>query len=380
MIQAYDIKQVENVYYQSVINDWQEDKLLKNEQAESALQEFPVELYQPNWFIRIGLFIFTNIVSFFSVSFIGLILNIFDSENSIGVLSILMSFVFVFFLEYFIKTRKVYHSGIDNALLYSAIGAFSAGIFFLTDEFLDGWHYPLIIFLVSLPAIFRYADALLAIVNFICFYCFLFLLITENETGKLVIPFVIMLVSGVVYFISQKTKTTAYYLDCQYVIEVLALAFFYLGGNYLIVREGNAMLTNATDSTEIAFAWLFWIFTFLIPIIYLIWGGMQKDRKPIVVGLVAFGFSVFTFRFYHNIMPIEWALTIGGIILILLSVWAIRFLKSPRYNLTSLPMGSTQLQDLEAFIIAQTLKMNQPTQSNKFGGGDFGGGGAEGKY
>lgn len=380
MIQAYDRIQIENLHYQSVINDWQEDKLLTKEQAETALQEFPVELYQPNWFIRIGLFIFTNLVSYFSVGFIGLFLNIFDSENSLGVLSILMSFVFVFFLEYFIKTRKVYHSGIDNALLYSAVGTFVAGIFFLTDKYLVSWQYPLIMFLVSVPAIVRYADALLSIFSFICFYCFLFLLITETDTGKLVIPFVIMLVSGIIYFISQKTKTTAYYLDCQYVIEVLALAFFYLGGNYLIVKEGNAMLTNASDSAEIALAWLFWIFTFLIPVLYLIWGGFQKDRKPIVVGLVAFGFSVFTFRFYHDIMLIEWALTIGGTILILLSIWAIRFLKSPRYNLTSLPMGSTQLQDLEAFIIAQTLKMNQPTQSSKFGGGDFGGGGADGKY
>jgi hypothetical protein len=385
MKKAYNESWVENIDNQAIINNWHEQKLLSDEQFELTQKAFPVGFNRPNVFVKIGLFLFTNIVGSASFGFLSLFLAAIILESSIGlaVICLIYAAILLYLLEYFIKKNKFYHSGADNALLYATIGAIFVFFLAITDFKAAFSIYYIIGLVVLLPALLRYADPLVAIGTYLTWIALWFTIVTKFPVGKSIIPFVIMLVSAASYFFIQfwkKKENTSYYTDCQDIIEVLALATFYLGGNYLVVREGNAMLNDLPNSIQIAFAPLFYFFTAAIPVFYIVRGLQKHDRKLLIVGIVAVAFSIVTYRQYFSVLPLEWALSIGGTIVVLLSILSIRALKTPKYNLTYEPSGSNKFQNLEAFIINQTI--NQPTQPDKmqFGEGDFGGGGAGSRY
>ena len=386
MKKAYNETWVENIDNQETINNWHEQKMLTDEQLDTAKKAFPVGFHQANIFVKIGLFLFTNIVASASLGFISLFLfGIFtDSPQGFSIISLIYAGVFLYALEYFIKKNNFYRSGTDNALLYALLGSIFTCFLSITNFDLPAWSYCLIGLIILVPALLRYADPLVAVGVYLTWIALWFLVITIFPIGKLIIPFVIMLVSAASYFLVQfwkKKETTNYYADCQGVIEILSSITFYLGGNYLVVREGNAMLNDLSDSIQISFAPLFYFFTAVIPAFYIARGLQKHDRKLLIVGLLATAFSIFTYRQYFSVLSLEWALTIGGIILVLLSILIIKALKSIKFGLTSKPLSSNKFQNLEAFIINQAIQQpNSQSDNMKFGEGGFGGGGAGSEY
>lgn len=386
MKKAYNETWVENIDNQATINNWHEQKMLTDEQLDAAKKAFPVEFHQANIFVKIGLFLFTNIVASASLGFISLFLfGLFtDSPQGFSIISLIYAGAFFYALEYFIKKNKFYRSGTDNALLYGTLGSIFTCFLAITNFDLPAWSYCLIGLIILVPALIRYADPLVAIGVYLTWIALWFLIITIFPIGKLIIPFVIMLVSAASYLLIQfwkKKETTNYYADSQGIIEILALVTFYLGGNYLVVREGNAMLNDLSDSIQISFAPLFYFFTAAIPVFYIVRGLQKHDRKLLIIGLLATAFSIFTYRQYFSVLPLEWALTIGGMILVLLSILTIKALKTNKFELTSEPQSSNKFQNLEAFIINQAIQQpNSQSDNMKFGEGSFGGGGAGSEY
>ncbi len=386
MKKAYNEIWTQNIGNQAIIKYWHGQKMLSDEQFDAAQKAFPVGFHQSNIFVKIGLFLFTNIVSWASLVFFSLFLvtNITESRIGFGVLSLIYAGIFFYFLEFFIKKNNFYHSGADNALLYGMLGSVFTFFLAISDFNLPIWVYCVISLAILLPALLRYADPLVAIGVFISWIALWFNLMIMFPAGKLILPFVIMLVSAASYFLMKywrKQENSSYYADCQDIIEILALAAFYLGGNYFVVREGNAMLTVLSDSIQISFSPLFYFFTAVIPILYVVRGLQKHDRKFLLVGILCIAFSIFTYRQYFSVLPLEWALTIGGILLVLLSILAIRALKTPKMGLTYAQTSKNKFQNLEAFIVNQAIPQ-APNQSDKmqFGEGDFGGGGAGSGY
>ena len=386
MKKAYNETWVENIDNQAIIEKWHDQKQLSEEQFEAAQKAFPVGFHRSNIFVKIGLFLFTNIVAsatagFFSLFLVGLLA---ESKMSFAIVSLIYGVFFYFALEFFIKNNNFYRSGADNALLYAMLGSLITFFVAITDFTLPVWAYCLISLAILLPALLRYADPLVAIAFFVTWLTLWFNLMTKFPTGKLILPFVLMLISAGSYFAIKfwkKRENFSYYTDSQDVIEVLTLTTFYLGGNYYVVREGNAMLNGLQNSAQIAFSPLFYFFTFTIPVFYIVYGLKKHDRKLLIVGMFCVAFSIFTYRQYFSILPLEWALTIGGLVLILFSILAIWALKTPKYKLTYAPNGKNKFQNLEAFIVNQAMPQ-VPTQTDQmqFGEGNFGGGGAGSGY
>jgi hypothetical protein len=207
----------------------------------------------------------------------------------------------------------------------------------------------------------------------------LFNILGKYEIGKMLLPFAIMISSTFFYFYVknlQKTAENHYYSDALAILETLALATFYLGGNYFIVREGNAQLNNLSESIQVAYAPLFYLFTVGIPLFYIFWALKKHERKMLIVGLLAFAFSIFTYKMYFSVLPLEWALTIGGLVLSLGSILVIRQLKETKWKLSYKPDSENKYQNLEAVIVNKAMPTAQAPEGPKFGGGDFGGGGA----
>lgn len=386
MKKAYNETWIENIENQSIAKVWHKQKMLTDEQLDAAKKAFPVGFHQANIFVKIGLFLFTNIVASASLGFISLFLfGLFtDSPQGFSIISLIYAGVFLYALEYFIKKNNFYRSGTDNALLYATLGSIFTCFISITNYDFPAWSYCIFGLIILVPALLRYADPLVAVGVYLTWIALCFLIVTIFPIGKLIIPFVIMLVSAASYILIQfwrNKETTNYYADCQNIIEILALITFYLGGNYLVVREGNAMLNDLSESIQISFASLFYFFTTIIPVFFIVRGLQKHDRKLLIVGLLAMAFSIFTYRQYFSVLPLEWALTIGGIILSLLSIWVIKAFKTNKLGLTSEPQSSNQFQNLEAFIINQAIQQPISQSDNmKFGEGDFGGGGAKGNY
>ena len=349
-------------------------------------KKYPVGFYTPNIFIRIGLFVLTIIILLFSFGLLVLI-TLSGIEDMITGLSIFFAIACYAALEYMIRVKNHYSSGVDDGLLWGASIALFCGISLPHD--LSMLTNCLIIFMISLGGTLRYADKLMAAVAYFSLAgTFFYTCVEMGSAAKAIVPFIIMAVSLVTYLaVSRSTikENNPYYTGCLKMVEISALISLYAAGNYYVVRElSNSMFNlNLQPGDSIPFGWLFWIFTGLIPVIYLIRGIQKKDAILIRVGLILFAAIVFTVRYYHTVLPAEILMTLGGIVLLVISYGLMKWLHEPVYGFTSREISSKNAMDklqIESLIIAQTFKPGTDPGGTNMGGGSFGGGGASGEY
>lgn len=380
MKKAYNETWIQHLDMQRVSRSWQEKNLITAAQFEQVKIHFPESFYRPGIFVKIGLFLFTLLAGCFFSGFLSLFILHGGGDMALAALSILCSASFFFALEFFIKDRKLFHSGIDNALLYMATSAALIPVFILLND-LRIWQYCVFMLIIQMLVSLRYADVFTTLIGVIVLYAFFANLLVSFPLGKALLPFALMLISGIIYFVNHK-KQDVYYRDCQTVIEIAALIVFYLGGNYYVVREGNALLADILTpvAPQIPFSILFYLLTAAIPLLYLAMGLKNKDRILVIIGLLITGFSCFTYRYYFNIIPIEVSLVLAGAFLIALSVFCIRYFKTPKFGLTDEKLEKRNLANLEAMLVAHHFGQAPAEKNLEFGGGDFGGGGSGNAY
>ncbi|HJY11900.1 MAG TPA: hypothetical protein VJ304_03885, partial [Flavobacterium sp.] len=210
--------------------------------------------------------------------------------------------------------------------------------------------------------------------------------------GKTILPFVAMLFAAGFYFFTKKTMerlTESYYYNGLLLANSFCLILFYLSCNYLVVRELSIMLlgNEILPGTDIPFAYFFYAFTLIVPILYLIQALKTKDRIMLWISFLAIAFSIYTIRFYYSVLPIEVALTFGGLVLFAIAYFSIKNLKEKESGLTFKPdriNNSNNLLNAEALIVASAFGMKpqvKPESSPmEFGGGGFSGGGSDGSF
>jgi uncharacterized membrane protein YgcG len=197
------------------------------------------------------------------------------------------------------------------------------------------------------------------------------------------------LFSAGIYFIAR-------YLNNQYAfrlykmpltfMKITALICLYIGVNYYAVREASVSMMHMelAEGANIPLAWLFWIFTVCIPLLYIYLGIQKKDVIFLRVGLALVAAIVFTIRYYYAVAPIEIAMTVGGAILVALAYVLIKYLHQPKHGFTSEGIEDKEMTGklaIEALVIAETFSAAQPADNTtNYGGGSFGGGGASGDF
>ena len=374
---------------------WLKQGFVAAEQRAAINEAHAVDYYRPNIFLRIGLFIFTCIGAAAAAGTVALFT---EPLHSVAAILLVCGLGALGVLELLIHSSRHYHSGVDTALLYTALLSF-AGL--LGYEYFDshggasfesfvwgngasGFWLLLALLLLFGAATLRYADRLVAALTYFAYLAIVARLLLHLPAGQLLLPFTLMLASMAAYFFSEKARQRAdvyYYEVVLDVIKFLALISFYLAGNYLIVREGNAALTNFPVSVQIPLAPLFCFFTVVVPLAYIYFGLRQANRMLLLVGLGVVCFSIYTYRFYHSLLPPEIAAGLAGLVLIAGAAAALRYLHTPKHGLTAAADDDEPHFNLESLIVAQTATAPAAhTPGFEFGGGQSGGGGATGQF
>ncbi len=371
---------------------WLESKLISPEQYQALKAAHTTPLYTPNIFVRIGLAIFTAICV---GGFVGLFSLMFSAggTNGISIWFMMMGIGCIVAMEFLIRERKLYCAGIDDALLYSSIGLLLGGIVFSLYSSNSNLS-PLVPAIVAAPilaaATIRYADRLTALAAYACVLWIIgHPMLRGGPMAQALLPFTLMLISILTYLATTRfaeREEFSHWNKPLTMIEIASLVTFYLAGNYLIVRESTVNLLSMAipEGGNIPFAFLFYALTVCIPVAYIIVGLKKRGSILIRVGLLAAAFSAFTFRYYFSLGYPEVVLTLAGIILIAIAVFAIRYLKTARNGFTHERLLAKKFESLDAemLVVSQTLGATpqQPAQDFKGGGGEFGGGGTTEKW
>ncbi len=426
------------------------NNLISEDQLKQINETYKPDFYSPNLFVRIGLFIFTFVLATSALGILGAMVAVpFSNEIVFGVLCLIGSAILFFALQFFIKTKFHYCSGIDDCLLYLAMSLVVFGILLFTD-----FSSTTLIMFLCIPLLayvsYRYMDSFLAFLALVCLYVWIFIIAADFNLGKLLMPFIFLFTSGCIAIFSHKMLQNdrfVYWKNILKVLKVVSLLMIYLSMNYFVVREGNILLSetsvdmsenaeyvaieksinanheiinssysdtlNSLSDEELSqlsaeneilyskkydleryelsavrgkglpMAFIFIICTILFPIIFIIQGLRTKDRLFLLTGLIILVGTVATYQFYNPDFPYENTITLGGLIMLLVSWFAIRYLKKNNKVFTFDEDGENQgLLNAEAFIVSQTTGFSNAGEApgTEFGGGDFGGGGAGGKF
>ncbi len=384
---AYSSTDLYNQIVQEQASDAFRTSCIRGESYKKILQSYACKLYTPNYFIRIALGLVTIIAVLFTAILLGLL---FGASGSVQLVTLCFFLGIACYaaLEIIVKNKKYYNAGIDNILMVSVI-TFFISAFFVYDATTN---YTLIagtVMLISLYLCVRFTDAFMAIISYFSFFLFFFFLYLELGTiARTTAPMLMMVVSALVYLLmksKEKKERLILYNFCIESVMFLTLLTFYASSNYFVVKElSNQMFgLNLTIHDGIPMGWLFWILTISIPVIYVLYGIKRKDFLFIRTGLGLIAVTIFTVRYYHNILPLEISMLIAGAIMITVSYMLIQYLRIPKKGYTSADLDprNKNILNAEALIIAQTFGTSSKSDNNNlFGGGSGGGGGATGDF
>jgi hypothetical protein len=385
-MKVYNETWLQNRYAIELAKRLQEEAILNSEQLESIKKLHAAIPYSPNIFIKVLLFIFGCIGFGFGGSFFAIFL-FGDTKWGLPLCSVFYGGITLFGLIHLIRQRKLYFSGIDNALLYCVLGSLMPLFMKISEinNFKEPWQLGTLYLPFLLLAVYSFGEPLVALGLLFDFLFIISSLLVKHPLGKTLLPFILAGVAAILFFLLHrfsKRRTAFYWHTALEWVSPVVLFVAYLTINYGFVREANASLNNLPSSApQISFAGLFWGLTAIVPVILLWLGIFLRNRSTLVVALLAGLCSVLTHRYYYGFLPLEWGLLLGGLALASIAYALLRSLKTPKLGFSVAP-ETTKNTLLQTVVLSQLTKTPNPTVSQevKMGGGDFGGGGAGDQY
>ncbi|GAA3768769.1 hypothetical protein [Flavobacterium ginsengiterrae] len=364
---------------------------ISKEQKKIIKKSLPAFNSQSNILVRIGFFL---LGSFLHSSICGVIALVGFSGMSDSFLKVSMYlFAIIGFAGAELLASQKYHNhGLDDAFILGGILNLGIAVVFSTEHYYTGIIPAIFIAVASIIAFLRYLHLLSMLVFCFAASAVLFFGMFEiGDLGKTILPFVAMLVSGGFYFFTKqrlKHLKESYYYNGLLLANSFCLILFYLSCNYFVVRELSLELlgVDVLPGQDIPFSFFFYAFTFLVPAVYLVQALRTKDRIMLWISFAAIAFTIFTIRFYYSVLPIEAALTIGGLIMSAIAYFSIQKLKNKESGLTFKPdriTHSTAILNAQTLIVASALGVKpevKTTSPMDFGGGGFSGGGSGGSF
>ena len=381
-----------NLRIQEQAQSYRDKGYINNDEFKLARQRYAVGFYMPNPFVRAGLFLLTLLIVTVGDGLLSLMAS---AGNMIAspIWSFFLAVISYAALEAIIHAEQHFRSGVDDALELIVACQFATGfgIMLAKTQGYDGNTLRLIfsifLFIVTLLLTLRFLNRLTAAIAVASlFAAFFFAWNGVTSAGLATAPFLLMILSAVTYLIALrigKKPELVYYKDCISMIENVSLLVIYASGNYYIVQTlGNVLGPDKNVNKPLPLGGFFWSYTMLMPLVFVFYGLKRKDAIRLRIGLILIVAAVATFRNYYHLFPAEIMLTLAGIFTILVAWLTIRYLATPKNGFTYTEPGEKLLLDylrVESLITAQSVA-NMPSapkhDDSRFGGGDFGGGGA----
>jgi hypothetical protein len=386
---AYNRKSLDNLAIQEEAAVALRENLISQVEMDNIAKLYPVNLYSPNFFIRIGLFLLTAVIILMLFGLFCLML-LSSSEEGFGILTLFVSLLTYGALEMVIREKNHYRSGIDDAMIWLSMAFLVATVNLLSDS-VSFLGQSVLLFILSTYYLLRFGNLIIGGLAFIAFLGIVFYgLLPLGNAAKVLMPFLLMAISFGVYWLMKKYKNKErlrHYKACGTFIEILALVVTYVAGNYFVVREvSNSMFDlRLKEGESIPGGWIFWILTVLIPAVYVARGIQKRDVILLRTGLLLVAAIVFTVRYYYHFMPLEIAMTIGGVIMIGVTYGFTKYLTPAKHGFTHAEPNDPALDGLlqvESLVVVETFGDTAPEGEKQFdfGGGSGGGAGASGQY
>ena len=383
---AYNHTSLDNLLIHEEATTAFDQQLISKEEVDAIEKAYPVNLYSPNLFIRIGLFVLTTVIVLMSFGLLCMI-AITGSEKAFGIITFIFSLFLYAALEFIIREKKNYRSGIDDALLWLCIVGFvsAANILFSSVSVAGN---AVLIFIPAFYFLLRFGNAVMGALAFLAMLTIVFYCVSPlGNMAKTIMPFLLMGISYLVYWLARNYKDNnrlRHYKHCCTLIEILALLILYAAGNYFVVREVSNTLFDLQlkEGESIPFGWVFWIPTALLPVVYILRGIQKRNVILLRAGLILVAAVVFTVRYYYHVAPIEAAMSIGGAVMIMLAYFITKYLTPAKHGFTHAEPNAPKVAGLlqvESLIVAQTFHQTPTAEPGKhfdFGGGSGGGAGA----
>ncbi len=380
---AHNKNLLENQFLVNEAESLEKAGFISPENLEAIKKELPLLKTQKNIFLRIamgllGILLYAAICGFLAL--IGI--------NNIG--DTLRFFLFIYAIigfagvEYYAQQDSK-EMGLDDVFLIGGqLFLLTAISYDIPDNNLE---VAITATIVSFLSYLRYTHLSSVLIFCVASVATIGFGVFKSVIPSLALPFIMMFYAISIYVTTskatQKVQFPFYHLGLT-AYKNFALVLFYLSGNYMVVRELSVELLNLkiTPETDIPIAWFFYFFTFAVPALYIIFALKRQERIMLWIGFLATGFSIYTIRMYHHVLPPEVALTLGGLLLFGLSYFCIKILKKKETGLT---FKEDRFATSENFVHAESLivtsqfgiKPETTIESPmEFGGGDFSGGGS----
>lgn len=387
---AYNKTDLDNNYLVDEAQELKRAEFIDDIQFKEIKNKFPELKRNKHILLRI-LFGFLGSLAFISIcGFVALIyfgVNYDYNKSYMYFFAFVCSTIGFLGVEFLVK-QKQFGYGIDDAFLLGAQMAILSYVGFLSD----GNKLVIAITAAIITAIcyLRY----LHVITALCFAasCAFVLIYSSFNIGawaQTLLPFNLMILAVIGYWMSKKYlkySMEVYYIKGVLAINSFCLVLFYISGNYLVVRQLSESLLDVvvTPEQDIPFSYFFYAFTFLVPLLYLYFSLVKKDRIMLWISIATLAFAIYSFRYYHHLLPLEVGLTCGGLILFIFTYLLIKKLEHRKMGITfeTDKFDNVELlENLETLISSsQTSIKPQHTDGVKFGGGDFGGGGSGSDY
>jgi hypothetical protein len=388
-MRAYDENKLTNIVLIEETADFLNADFITQEQAHSIKNNLPVFKAQNNLLLRSAFFILGSL----------LYASICGTISIIGAQSGESYFHFCFYIfaiigwagAEFLAQENYKNYGVDDAFVLGSILNLAIAIGINSESF-----ELLIAFFVSISALLMYTrfvhNTSLLVFCLATTATLFYALLEIGTIGKTILPFATLIFAVGCYFFTKRKLTQLnelYYHKGLVIANSFYLILAYLSCNYFVVRELSAALLGMQlgPDQDIPFAVFFYFFTIAVPILYTMIALKTKDRYLLWIGALCIGFSIFTIRYYHSILPVEVAMTLGGIILFVIAYFSIQKLKDKTSGITFELDRLTQKKDLksaEALVAVTAFGIKPETKIEespmKFGGGDYSGGGASGSF
>ena len=403
-MRIYTASSQETLRARKLLTDWAGEGFITKAQYERLEQDTVSELRTTNIFLRLVLFVFTLICIGAATALFFRVFLSQPSEQTSGIFLLIFAVVCYAAAEVAVSQGRLYHFGIEEALVVCAVGFFCAGMqaAFFTFSFyspkpnLAQFMVPAAggVFSLWIWRRFGYSYAFLAAMVFALFLPRYW---TSSHAAQHVIV-AMFYAAGLICVAAVRPRHTFDYLADAY---LLVEAFLWLG-IYLAVNLQLSSLNlraqwlgiGTTAASEFArpFYWTTWVLIWVLPLVALARGIRQKDRFVIAVGAIVAVLTFVSNKPYlgwprHTWDPMLLGILLTGVALIIRR-WLARGPDGIRRGFTAARLSGRDKQWMNAgsavlgLVAPQSITPSPQTTSTdfRFGGGASGGGGAGGDF